>query len=86
MGIHEPDFTATYRSVAVFQVAPALPHGFNFGAGEDNPAFVRFEYKVVVVSLSIGRHHFFITHSTIMMAPPNPIFARRTGLASAKYI
>ena len=86
MGIHEPDFSTTYGSVAVFQVAPALSDRFHFGSGEDNAAFVRFENKIIVVSLSIGRHHFFITHSTVMMAPPNPIFARRTGLASAKYI
>ena len=63
MGIHEPDFSTAYGSVAVFQVAPALPDGFNFGAGEDNPAFVRFQNKIIVVSLSIGRHHFFIIHS-----------------------
>src|SRR5262249_7907520 len=74
VSIHEPDFSTAYGSVAVFEITTAFPDRFHFGSGKHNSALMRLQNKIVVVSLSIGRHHFFVTHSiTIMMAPPNSI-------------
>src|SRR5215469_16936437 len=63
VSIHEPDLSTPNGSVTIFEITPAFPDRFYFGSGKHNSALMRFENKIIVVSLSIGRHHFFIIHS-----------------------
>src|SRR5262245_7112520 len=82
VSIHEPDLSATDGSVTVLEITAAFTDRFYFGSGKHDSALMRLENKVIVVSLSIGRHHLFITHNdTIMMAPPNSTLVRRAGFS-----
>src|SRR6185369_5204736 len=60
--VHEPRFRLANLSVAVLQVAAPFANRLHFGAGERDTAFVSLEDMVVVVGLSITRHHFVCRH------------------------
>jgi len=63
VNVYEPRFRASYLRVAVFQIASPFSNRFHLRARQRDTAFVSLEDVEVVVGLSIGRHHFIVSHN-----------------------